>query len=160
MISGTKKTLIAAAVLGCAGALAQAPALAADAMMMNPNEIKWGDPPPQLPKGAKIAVLHGDPGKEGPFTMRLKTPAGYKIAPHFHSQDENLTVVTGTVYLGMGDKMDMKGAHPLKAGGYHYLPGKTNHYAFSKGPTIIQVSGNGPFDITYINPADDPSKGK
>jgi len=160
MISGTKKTLIAAAVLGCAGALAQAPALAADAMMMNPNEIKWGDPPPQLPKGAKIAVLHGDPGKEGPFTMRLKTPAGYKIAPHFHSQDENLTVVTGTVYLGMGDKMDMKGAHPLKAGGFHYLPGKTNHYAFSKGPSIIQVSGNGPFDITYINPADDPSKGK
>jgi len=160
MISGTKKTLIAAAVLGCAGALAQAPALAADAMMMNPNEIKWGDPPPQLPKGAKIAVLHGDPGKEGPFTMRLKTPAGYKIAPHFHSQDENLTVVSGSLYLGMGDKMDMKGAHPLKAGGYHYLPGKTNHYAFSKGPTIIQVSGNGPFDITYINPADDPSKGK
>ena len=160
MISGTKKTLIAAAVLGCAGALAQAPALAADAMMMNPNEIKWGDPPPQLPKGAKIAVLHGDPGKEGPFTMRLKTPAGYKIAPHFHSQDENLTVVTGTVYLSMGDKMDMKGAHPLKAGGFHYLPGKTNHYAFSKGPSIIQVSGNGPFDITYINPADDPSKGK
>jgi len=160
MISGTKKTLIAAAVLGCAGALAQAPALAADAMMMNPNEIKWGDPPPQLPKGAKIAVLHGDPGKEGPFTMRLKTPAGYKIAPHFHSQDENLTVVSGSLYLGMGDKMDMKGAHPLKAGGYHYLPGKTNHYAFSKGPTIIKVSGNGPFDITYINPADDPSKGK
>jgi len=160
MISGTKKTLIAAAVLGCAGALAQAPALAADAMMMNPNEIKWGDPPPQLPKGAKIAVLHGDPGKEGPFTMRLKTPAGYKIAPHFHSQDENLTVVSGSLYLGMGDKMDMKGAHALTAGGYHYLPGKTNHYAFSKGPTVIQVSGNGPFDITYINPADDPSKGK
>jgi len=160
MISGTKKTLIAAAVLGCAGALAQAPALAADAMMMNPNEIKWGDPPPQLPKGAKIAVLHGDPGKEGPFTIRLKTPAGYKIAPHFHSQDENLTVVSGSLYLGMGDKMDMKGAHALTAGGYHYLPGKTNHYAFSKGPTVIQVSGNGPFDITYINPADDPSKGK
>jgi len=160
MISGTKKTLIAAAVLGCAGALAQAPALAADAMMMNPNEIKWGDPPPQLPKGAKIAVLHGDPGKEGPFTMRLKTPAGYKIAPHFHSQDENLTVVSGALYLGMGDKMDMKGAHALTAGGYHYLPGKTNHYEFSKGPTVIQVSGNGPFDITYINPADDPSKGK
>lgn len=126
--------------------------------MTNPSEIKWGDPPPQLPKGAKIAVLHGDPSKEGPFTVRLRTPGNYKIAPHWHSQDENLTVISGSFYLGMGDKMDMKGAHVLKTGGYHFLPGKAHHYAYSKGATEIQISGTGPFDITYLNPVDDPTK--
>lgn len=146
---------------GCLGALVPgASANAADdgMTMINPADVKWGDGPPNLPKGAKIAVLYGDPGKEGPFTMRLKAPAGAKIAPHWHSKDEHLTVIAGTFYLGMGDKMDPKSAHALKAGGYHFLPGKAHHYAFSKSPTIVQVSGMGPFDLNYINPADDPSK--
>jgi hypothetical protein len=152
--------LIVAAAATAALASSVTPAFAADeATMTNPSEIKWGDPPPQLPKGAKIAVLHGDPTKEGPFTIRLRTPANYRIAPHWHSQDENLTVISGSFYLGMGDKMDTKGAHALKAGGYHFLPGKQHHYAYSKSATEIQVSGTGPFDITYLNPADDPSKG-
>lgn len=135
------------------------PAFGADSTMTNPQDIKWGDAPPSVPKGAKIAVLHGDPGKEGPFTMRLQIPNGYKIAPHWHSKDENLTVISGAMYLGMGEKMDMKSAHALKPGGYHYLPAKTNHYAFSKGTTVVQVSGEGPFDINYVNPADNPDKG-
>jgi quercetin dioxygenase-like cupin family protein len=148
-----KKSLAAAAV-----AFLAMPAFGADSTMTNAQDIKWGDAPPSVPKGAKIAVLHGDPGKEGPFTMRLQIPAGYKIAPHWHSKDENLTVLSGAMYLGMGEKMDMKGAHALKPGGYHYLPAKTNHYAFSKGTTIVQVSGEGPFDINYVNPADNPEK--
>ena len=134
------------------------PALGADSTMTNTQDIKWGDAPPSVPKGAKIAVLHGDPGKEGPFTMRLQIPNGYKIAPHWHSKDENLTVISGAMYLGMGEKMDMKSAHALKPGGYHYLPAKTNHFAFSKGTTVVQVSGDGPFDINYVNPADNPDK--
>lgn len=134
-----------------------APLHAADDVFVNKGDIKWGDVPPVLPKGAKIAVLYGDPGKAGPFTLRLSTPANYKIAPHWHSQTENLTVISGALYLGMGDKMDAKGARALKAGGYHYLPAKMHHYAFSKTPTVIQVSGEGPFDINYLNPKDDPS---
>jgi hypothetical protein len=163
MNSTPKKNARFAAILcacSCALALAQSPVIAADAAMLNASELKWGDAPPQLPKGAKLAVLYGDPGKEGPFTLRLKIPGGYKIAPHWHSNDENLTVISGAFYLGMGDKMEAKSAHMLKAGGYHYLPGKQHHFAFSKAPTIVQVSGSGPFDITYIDPADDPSKGK
>lgn len=148
-----KKMLIAAA-LACLAS----PAFAGDAMMMNKDDIKWGDAPPSLPKGAKIAVLHGDPGKAGPFTLRLQVPAGYKIAPHWHSQDENLTVISGTLYLGMGEKMNAKMSQGLKPGGYHYLPAKTNHYALSKAPTVVQVSGEGPFDINYLNAADDPMK--
>jgi quercetin dioxygenase-like cupin family protein len=127
---------------------------------VNPKDIKWGDAPPTLPKGAKAAVLHGDPGQSGPFVIRLAVPAGYKVAPHWHSQDENLTVVSGTLYLGMGDKFDQGKARALAAGGFHFLPGKEHHYAFAKNRTVIQVNGNGPFDITYINPADDPQKAK
>ena len=127
-------------------------------MYMNTGEIKWGDAPPSLPKGAKLAVLSGDPGKAGPFVMRLQVPANYKIAPHWHTNDEDLTVISGTFYLAEGDKMNTKGAHAIKAGGYHHLPAKTHHFAYSQGPTVVQVNGMGPFDITYIDPKDDPSK--
>jgi hypothetical protein len=128
-----------------------------DDVFMNSGDIKWGDAPPVLPAGAKLAVLRGDPGKPGPYTLRLSMPANYRIAPHWHTQAENLTVISGTLYLGMGDKAAAKGAHALKAGGYHFLPGKAHHYAFSKGAAVVQVSGDGPFDINYINPKDNPA---
>ena len=131
-----------------------------DQVFVNKREIKWADAPPTLPRGAKIAVLHGDPGKPGPFTMRLAAPANYRIAPHWHSQTENLTVISGALYLGMGDKVVEKSAHALKAGGYHYLPAKMHHYAFSRTPTVIQVDGEGPFDINYLDPKDNPAPAK
>jgi hypothetical protein len=130
----------------------------ADHVFANTADLKWGPAPPVLPKGAKLAVLHGDPGKAGQYVMRLMAPANYKIAPHWHSQAENLTIVSGALYLGDGDKLETTKAHELKAAGYHYLPGKAHHYAFTKSQTVVQISGEGPFDITYINPDDDPSK--
>ncbi len=123
---------------------------------MNTKEMKWGDAPPSLPKGSKMAVLFGDPSKEGPFSIRAKLPMGYTVPPHFHTKDENLTVLSGTLYIGMSDTVDKKSAHALKAGGFHHLPGKVHHYAFTKSPTELQISGDGPFDINYLNPADDP----
>jgi hypothetical protein len=146
------------------GAMSLSSALAADAMgdatFINPNEIKWGGPPPGLPKGSKLAVLYGDPGKAGPFVMRAMLPSGYKIPPHWHTSTENLTVIAGTLYLGLGDTMDPAHAHVLKAGGFHSMPGKAHHSAYNKGPMILQISGDGPFDITYVNPADDPRNAK
>ena len=137
-----------------------ASAFAADseAMYTNTNDIKWGDAPPVLPKGAKIAVLFGDPGKSGPFVARLMVPAGYRIAPHWHSQAEQLTIISGAFYLGDGDKMDTAKAHAIKAGGFHYLPAKAHHYAFTKSATVVQLNGEGPFDMTYVNDKDDPQK--
>ena len=157
-----KKRAVTLALISCA--VLAGPALAQGASdaqtFINTKDIKWTDAPPSMPKGAKIAVLQGDPGKAGPFVIRLKAPAGYKIAPHWHSQDENLTVISGTFYLGMGDKLDMKSAHALSAGGFHFLPGKAHHYAFTKVPTVVQVNGNGPFDSTHVNADDDPQKAK
>lgn len=149
------------ATAALAAVFAASPAQPMDEQIfINSRDIKWGAAPPTLPKGAKLTVLYGDPGKPGPFTMRLATPANYKIAAHWHTQAENLTIISGTLYIGMGDKLVAKQARALKAGGYHYLPAKQHHYAFSRAPTVIQISGDGPFDINYLDPKDDPSPKK
>jgi quercetin dioxygenase-like cupin family protein len=127
------------------------------AASINPDQLQWGDAPPSLPKGAQVAVLHGDPRKKGPYAIRLKMPAGYKIPPHWHTQDENLTIVSGALQLHMGDTMDAP-AETLNPGGFHFLPGKTHHAAEAAEETVVQIHGSGPFDIHYLNPADDPAK--
>ena len=151
----SRRLIVATGLLGLI-AVPMTASAASESVAVNPGSIKWGDAPPSLPKGAKLAVLHGDPSKAGPFVIRLMAPAGYKIPPHWHTQAEALTVISGTFYFGMGDKMDATAAQPLKAGGFHYLPPKEHHFAFSKATSVVQVNGEGPFDITYINPADDP----
>ena len=151
---------LAVIVLGTLAAPAMAQGASDKESFINAKDIKWGDAPPSMPKGAKIAVLQGDPGKPGPFVVRLMAPAGYKIAPHWHSQDESLTVISGTLYFGMGDKPDVSKAHTLTAGGFHFLSGKDHHYVVAKTATVIQVNGSGPFDVTYINPNDNPQKTK
>jgi quercetin dioxygenase-like cupin family protein len=123
----------------------------------NPGDMKWGPAPPDLPKGAEVAVLHGDPSKKGTYAIRIKMPDGYTIPPHWHSRDEQLTVVSGTLVLHLGDTMDAP-AHALEPGGFHFLPAKAHHAAEAKGETVVQVNGPGPFDIHYLNPADNPRK--
>lgn len=120
-------------------------------------ELKWVDAPPSLP-GAKIAVLEGDPKKKGPFTVRFKFPADFKAPPHWHPSTERVTVLSGAVYLGLGDTFDTAKGQALSAGSYGVVPAKTPHYGWTKEETIIQLQGTGPWAITYINPADDPSK--
>ena len=129
-------------------------------VMLNAVQLKWGEGPPALPKGVQVAVLEGDPSKEGLFTIRATMPAGYKIPPHWHPTTEHVTVIEGTLYLGMGEKLDEAKATELKTGGYAALPEKMAHYAFTKDKCIIQVHAIGPFALTYINPADDPRNKK
>jgi hypothetical protein len=143
-------------VLMSAMLLASAAATPQETSFINQSDMKWEDGPPSLPKGGKMTVLSGDPSKDGPFSIRAKLPAGYMVPPHFHSKDENLTVLSGALYLGMSDAVDKTTAHALKAGGFHHLPGKVHHYAFTKAPTVLQINGDGPFDINYLNAADDP----
>jgi quercetin dioxygenase-like cupin family protein len=124
------------------------------------DEIKWGPAPPVLPAGAKIAVLSGDPAGTGLVTIRLKMPAGYKIPPHWHPTDEHVTVISGSLALGMGDVLDKTQSKTLKAGGYGVAPANMHHFAWTKTGAVIQVHMMGPFKITYVNPADDPSQKK
>lgn len=147
--------------LGLVALSATAMLMAADSSgPMQPEEIKWGPAPPDLPAGAQIAVLAGDPSQSGPVTLRLKMPAGYVIAPHWHPTDERVTVISGLLGLGMGDTLDKKTSKVLKPGGYAVAPAKMHHFAWTKAGAIVQVDLMGPFAITYLNAADDPSKKK
>jgi quercetin dioxygenase-like cupin family protein len=123
------------------------------------GDVKYGDAPPQLPKGAKMAVLYGDPSKAGAlFIVRAKMPANYKIAPHTHPGDENVTILSGEFHLGQGPKMDQKAGKAFKAGGFFSMPAGMQHSAWTTKDTVIEISGMGPFAIQYVNPDDDPSK--
>ena len=136
----------------CAASIAGS---AASAQMM-PTDLKWGPAPPGLPAGAQLAVLSGDPGKEGMFTIRLKVPAGYTVQAHHHPTPELVTIIDGQMSLGMGDKLDKAKAAKLSQGGYIALDANMNHYAFSDTGGIVQITSHGPFQIIYVNPADDP----
>jgi len=124
-----------------------------------PHQIKWGPPPPFVPAGAQVAVLEGDPtASTGDFTIRLKMPDGYKIPPHWHPKRENVTVVSGSFKVGMGDKFDESKLMIFPAGSFAYLDPDMHHYAMAAGPTVVQVHGMSPLQFNYVNPADDPSK--
>jgi quercetin dioxygenase-like cupin family protein len=147
-------------VVLCVGALA-ASSFAEQPMapmhkMMTPAEIVWGPAPPGLPAGSLVAVLSGDPGGTGPFTLRAKFPAGYRIAPHWHSTDEHVTVLSGSVSMGMGETFDEKAMMALPVGGFAAMPPNTRHYLMTQSEATIQVHGTAPFTITYVNPKDDP----
>jgi quercetin dioxygenase-like cupin family protein len=124
--------------------------------MVLPNKVEWKDAPAALPSGAKAAVLEGDPTKPGPFTLRLKMPKGYKIPPHTHPAIEHVTVVQGSLQMGLGDKWDDKAMTDIPAGGFAIMQVGTKHFAGSKGGATVQIHGIGPWGITYVNPADDP----
>jgi hypothetical protein len=124
---------------------------------MNAADLKWGDAPPTLPAGAKLAVLEGDPRKPGSFAIRLQAPDGFKVMPHWHPTTEHLTVISGEFHVATGDKFDDTQGAALTAGGYGVMPAHMHHYAWAKGETVVQISGNGPFKIIYVNPSDDPS---
>jgi mannose-6-phosphate isomerase-like protein (cupin superfamily) len=126
-----------------------------------PDQVKWGPAPPFIPAGAQLAVLEGNPmGTSGDYTIRLKMPDGYKIAPHTHPLRENVTVLSGTLKVGMGDKWDDSKVMTFGPGSFAYLDPSMHHYAGAKGETIIQIHGQAPVKFNYINPADDPSMKK
>lgn len=131
---------------------------AASHVVLNPADMKWADAPPILAPGAKMAVLQGDPGKPGVYTVRLKAGDGYRIAPHWHPTTENVTVISGTFHVGAGDTFDPDATTALVAGGFGSMPAKMHHFAWFEGDTEVQVHGIGPFKLTYVNSKDDPSK--
>lgn len=125
---------------------------------VQPDSIKWSAAPPGLPPGAQAAVLKGDPTKAVPYVIRVKMPDGYKVPPHWHSTAENVTVIMGTLMIGKGEKFSAKDCEALPVGSFMSMPREMRHFAWAKGETILQVHGIGPFDITYVNSADDPRK--
>ena len=122
-----------------------------------PPALKWGAAPPVFEPGAQMAVLQGDPSKAGEeFTVRLRVPNGYRIAPHTHPTAEHITVIEGTFLVGMGSTLDRAKMTALPRGGFVSAPAQHPHYAMARGETVVQVHAIGPFALTYVNPADAP----
>jgi mannose-6-phosphate isomerase-like protein (cupin superfamily) len=132
---------------------------ASEHRVIAPDAIKWGPAPPALPPGAEAAVLAGDPAEVGkPFAIRLRFPDGYSVAPHWHPVDEHVVVLEGTLMMGLGEKVDGASMKAMTTGTFGLMPKEQRHYAKAKGKTVIQVNSVGPFEVNYVNPADDPRK--
>ena len=125
---------------------------------ITPAEIQWGEGPAILPRGVKTVRLQGSAAEPGPFAVRLKLPAGYKLGPHKHSRDEIVTVLSGSVYFGTGETFGRAKGKEYPAGSFVVLPANVPHFTWTKEEAIIQAHGIGPLDFTYINPADDPQR--
>ena len=152
--------VVGLAICSLVFALDEKPIAKSEHVMYSAADLKWGDAPASLPAGAKAAVLSGDPGKPGPFTIRLQMPAGYKVPAHTHPTEERITVISGTAQFGMGPKFDDAAAHDLTAGGFVVMPVGMQHFAGSKAGCVLQVESTGPFVINYVNPTDDPRGAK
>jgi quercetin dioxygenase-like cupin family protein len=129
-------------------------------MRLYPTTIEWKAGPAAIPPGAKMAMLEGDPTKEGPFVVRFQFPDAYHIAPHTHPKTERVTVMSGNLYLATGEMLDRANAKKLPAGSFGFWPAGMKHTAWSEGETVIQLHGIGPWQINYVNPADDPRNAK
>lgn len=125
-------------------------------LLFRGDGIAWQEGPKSLAPGAQFAVLEGNPGEPGVFTMRLKLPDGFAIAPHWHPNVERVTVISGVFLLGSGESFDRDSAERLEAGSYTSMPPGMRHYAFAEGETVVQLTTVGPWEINYVNPSDDP----
>jgi quercetin dioxygenase-like cupin family protein len=150
----------AAAILGIAGTAAAQNTAAGSHRIFTPSQIKWAKGPASLPPGAEASVLYGDPAREGPFALRLKFPKGYKIAPHTHPKPEIVTVISGTLNVGMGKSVNASKTTPLSAGSFFAFDPGMAHFASVNDETVVQVNSSGPWAVNYVNPADDPRKGR
>ncbi|HEX9442567.1 MAG TPA: cupin domain-containing protein [Candidatus Binatia bacterium] len=141
--------------LACLGASA-ARAQSEGHVMLKPGDLKWTDVP-ALP-GAKLAVMEGPLDQAAPITFRIKFPANYQIPAHSHPGIEHVTVISGTLNLGTGDKLDRAKTKAMTAGSFGIMPAKMNHFAWTKNETVVQIHGTGPWAINWVNPADAPKK--
>ena len=129
-----------------------------EAVVMNAKSIRWAAAPPSLPKGAKVAVLYGNPSASGRYVMRLWLPAKYHIPLHYYAAPQQLTVVSGTLYVADDATYSKKYARAVSAGGFAFLPASAHQFVFTKRATVVEIHGAGPFEVKYVDPNDDPQK--
>ena len=133
----------------------------AEKNIFTPDAIQYGPAPSFVQPGAQLAVLEGDPmASTGDYTVRLKMPDGYRIAPHWHPKRENVTVISGTFKVGMGDHFVESSMLTFPAGSFAYLDPDMHHYAMASGEVVVQIHGMSPVQFNYVNPEDDPGRKK
>ncbi|MEP6688977.1 MAG: cupin domain-containing protein [Gemmatimonadales bacterium] len=120
--------------------------------------LQWGRQPPGLPEGGRLAVVRGDPSKAGPFVIRIDIPNGYEVKPHWHPTSERLQVLEGTLLMGEGRAWRSAGMRALNVGQAASVAARNPHFVRAKGRTVAEIQSTGPFEITYVNPTDDPRR--
>lgn len=140
----------AAAILAasCGFASAQTTSPAAPTIV-TPQTTKW-TPGTGMMKGLDVAVLSGDPSKSGPYVLRLRIPANTKLPPHYHGDIENVTVISGALWVGLGDTFDASKMMELGPGSFVSIPANVHHYAMAKSPTVVQIHGIGPSSMMAV----------
>ena len=124
-------------------------------VMVNASDLKWGDVASMAP-GAEIAVIEGESSEKEPFTFRLKLPANYRIDPHVHPEFERVTVLSGKLHFGHGEEFDRTKTKALEPGAVAIMAPGEPMFGYTEEETVIQLHGNGPWGIEYLDPADDP----
>jgi quercetin dioxygenase-like cupin family protein len=164
LLAGITVAILAAGAASPDSAAAQEPAQAVQDrgpdhhLTYLPADVAWRPGPASLAPGAEMAVLEGNPGEAGVFTMRLRLPDGFHIAPHWHPNVERVTVLSGTFHLGAGETADRAATTALGPGSYTSMPPGMRHYAYAEGETVIQLTSVGPWLIHYVDPAQDPRR--
>src|SRR6266436_5060114 len=113
---------------------------------VTPDQLQWKDVP-ALGPGVKLALIEGPMNEAVPFIVRIKFPAGSKVPAHWHPAIEHVTVMSGVLNMGVGDKFDESQAKPLPVGSVSIMQPKTTHFATMNEETILQVHGIGPWQI-------------
>jgi hypothetical protein len=121
--------------------------------------LTWGPAPPALPSGAKVAVVSGDPAKAGPFTIRIDMPPDYAVRPHHHPAIEEIRLLEGTLHVGHGPKWDEQAMKAVAPDQPVSIPAKQPHFVHAASRVVVEVQSTGPFEVTYVNPKDDPRTG-
>ena len=135
------------------GGSSSAMAASAEKNAFTPDTIQYGPAPSFMAPGAQLAVLEGNPmAPSGDYTVRLKMPDGYRIAPHWHPKRENVTVISGTFKVGMGDRFDEASMMSFPAGSFAYLDPDMHHYAMTSGEVVVQIHGTSPVQFNYVKP--------
>ncbi|HEU5260754.1 MAG TPA: cupin domain-containing protein [Gemmatimonadales bacterium] len=156
----TRLTLVlSAAAVAPAALAAQALASSPPVIVAHAPSLAWAPGPPSLPPGAEFVILEGNPAEAVPLTLRLKFPPNYRVPPHWHSVIEHVTVLSGTLHIGMSERAGHEGATVLSAGSFAAMPAKMVHHAWTGSDGVVfQLHSIGPWTITFVNPADDPRK--
>ena len=151
------RLIYACTLLACAAALNTAASgqekteAGAAHKIVRARDLKWSP----IIKGYELASVSGDPAADGTaFVVRIRCVDGAKIPAHWHPTDENVTVIKGTFLVGMGEKFDETKLITMNVGNFVSMPKEVRHFAASKGETIVQVHGAGPFKVNWVNPAE------
>lgn len=127
----------------------------ADMATLDLDDVEWF-PDPSLPEGSQIALITGNPGAAEVFMVYVKLPPNTVIAPHTHPHAEIVTVLKGSVGNGHGDTFDKTKGQMMSAGSTFVLPKGHAHYLWNEEEVVALLTATGPWNITYVDPADDP----